>query len=573
VAKRWVIEPEWEGRAKGAALWGVPPLVAQLLYNRGLRDPREAGPFLAPKLGDLVPPEELSGVTRAAERIAGAVAAKRRIVLYGDYDVDGIMGIAILWHTLKLAGANVTFYVPDRLSEGYGLSTDALKALVKDGAELIVSIDCGIGAAAEAESLRACGVPLVVCDHHTLPAQLPAAEAIVHPGLDGYPNPHLCGAGAAFKLAWAVAQALCGSQRVSLEYRKLLMELLPLAALGTIADVVPLVGENRIIARCGLADLPRSPLPGVRALIKTAGLANSHIDGYDVGFKLAPRLNAAGRMGHARLAVELITRADEARAGEIAAYLDQQNRARQTVERRIAAEATAMVEALGYAGDAHRAIVVADEAWHPGVIGIVAARLVERFGRPAIVISTRDGQGQGSGRSIRHFDLTAALGDCAEHLETFGGHAQAAGLRIASDRIDAFRESFVGVANQKLTPMDLMPSLRLDGVTSIRELTLDTLTWIARIGPFGAGNPKPVFASPALALASEPRCVGKDSRHLQAVFAESDHVIKAIGFGMADQLEPLKDHRTCEVAFEPILNTFNGRRSVEMQIVDMRFPA
>lgn len=571
--KEWLVPAPNHQADQLAVLWGVPPLVAHLLLNRGLSEASDYSGFLAPQLRDLHAPSLLPGVPRAATLLAEAVRGGKHVVVYGDYDVDGITGVAILWHVLTRLGAKVSFYVPHRIEEGYGLNVEAVSRLIQaERAEILVSVDCGITAVDSAEAARAAGVPLIITDHHAPHARLPDAEVIVHPTVGGaYANPHLCGAGVAFKLAWALAQEICGADRVRSDLRDLLVEMLALAALGTIADVVPLVGENRIIARHGLRVLPKSVLPGVRALIEVAGLTGEKINDYDVGFKLAPRLNAAGRMGHARLAVELLTRADEARGREIAMYLEEHNRARQATERRIARQALETVDRDNLAGDARRAIVLAGEGWHPGVVGIVAARVVERYHRPAVLIALSNGEGQGSARSIAPFDLAAALERCGEHLISFGGHAMAAGLRVSPDRVPAFTEAFVDVANQRLTGADLRPRLRLDAEVSLADLTIATTERVLSLGPFGVGNPRPRLATGWVELADEPRCVGRQSEHLQASFVEGGTRIRAIGFGLGGQIEDLKQQRRCRVAFEPIINEFNGRRTVEMQMLDMQF--
>jgi len=574
MAKQWMIQSgagqECEQLSRHL---GVPSLIAKLLLNRGITESTGAESFLVPQLKDLHPPSLLPGATRAASILAEAVADRRKIVLYGDYDVDGTTGVAILWHMLRFAGGDASFYVPHRVEEGYGLNMEAVLRLLKDGAKLIVTVDCGITAVEEVAAIREAGAQVIVTDHHTRHEVLPDADVVVHPGLsDGYPNEHLCGAGVAFKVAWALAQKLTGADRVAPQYRELLMSLLPLAALGTIADVVPLVGENRILSKHGLEALPSTPLVGLRALMASAGLAGSQVTGYDVGFKLAPRLNAAGRMGHARLAIELLTRADADRAREIALYLEDHNRARQATERKIASQAFDMVEQHNLASDARRAIVLAAEGWHPGVIGIVASRVVERYHRPAVLIALNGGEGQGSGRSIRHFDLAEALGECGAQLVAYGGHAMAAGLRIAVENVGAFTEAFVEAANKRLTANDLVPKLRLDADVELSELSLETAQQMAALGPFGVGNPRPKLASGWVELADEPRCVGKTGTHLSAVFAQGDVRLKAIGFGLHEHMEDLKQHRRCRVAFEPIINEFNGRRSVEMQILDFEFP-
>ncbi|MBI3835458.1 MAG: single-stranded-DNA-specific exonuclease RecJ [Planctomycetes bacterium] len=573
MAKRWIIAAPTEGCERFASTTGVSNLIAQLLFNRKIRTPIEAGAYLSPQLKDLLPPSDLPGCEAAALVLMQAARDRHRIVLYGDYDVDGTTGLAILWHVLTRFGADVGFYVPHRIEEGYGLNLAAVRKLIGEGTKLIVTVDCGITAVEEIEAAISSGIQVIVTDHHAPQPQLPAATAIVHPSATGQSgNPHLCGAGVAFKLAWALTRKICGAERASPEYRDLLSAMLPLAALGTIADVVPLTGENRIIARHGLGALPQTRIPGLRALIASAGLNGEKIDGYDVGFKLAPRLNAAGRMGHAQLTVELLTRANETRSAEIAHYLADHNRARQSAERRVLKQACELIEQHNFASDARRAIVLAAEGWHPGVIGIVASRIVDRYHRPAVLIAISKGEGQGSARSVRHFDLASALANCAKHLLAHGGHAMAAGLRIKTDDVPAFTDSFVDHANQALTGDDLVPKLRLDAIAPLNSFDLPTTVAILGLGPFGEGNPKPRFATDWVELAAEPRCVGASSDHLQASFRQDGSNLKGIGFGLAGHIEDLKQHRRCRVAFEPIISEFNGRRSAEMQILDFEFP-
>ncbi|NOS99368.1 MAG: single-stranded-DNA-specific exonuclease RecJ [Phycisphaerales bacterium] len=572
--REWIIRPAWVERDAAAERWRVHPLIAQLLFNRGVHGSARPSTFLDPQLGELYPPELLPGATVAAAAIAAAVRDRRKIVIYGDYDVDGMTGLAILWHVLRAAGADVSFYVPHRLDEGYGVNVEAVRGLVADGAQLIVTVDCGVTAVEAAAAVRSAGAEIIITDHHQSGDTLPEGVTIVHPTVGGqYPNEHLCGAGVAFKLGWAIAQAICGSQRVNEPYRSLLSDALALAALGTVADVVPLIGENRVIVRHGLARLTSTPFVGLRVLMESAGLANGKVHSYDVGFKLAPRLNAAGRMGHARLAVELLTRADEARSREIALYLEEQNRARQTTERRIARQATELVEAKRQNGDACRAVVLAQKGWHAGVIGIVASRLVDKFHRPTVLISLGDEIGQGSARSVPNFNLVEALAACGEHLIEFGGHAMAAGLKIKPDRVTAFTEAFTHRANNHLTGADLKRKLWIDAEVALHWLDLPTADALSKLGPFGQGNPRPVLCTDWVTLADEPRTVGASGGHVQAVFSDGKSAMKSIAFGQASALEPLKHHRRCRVAFEPIVNEFNGRRTVEMQVIDFQFPS
>ncbi len=571
--KNWTITPPWSQCAATARRLGIHPLLAQVLHNRGVANEDAVRIFLNPELKTLLAPEALPGAVKAADIIVGKIRQRRPIVIYGDYDVDGITATAILWHLLTMAGACVSFYVPHRLEEGYGVNAEALRQIRLDGADTVITVDCGITAVEEAKVAREIGLTLIVTDHHAPGPVLPEADAIVHPAVDGgYANPDICGAGVAFKLAWAIARTLSQCERVRPEFRKFLIDATSLAALGTIADVVPLAGENRVLARFGLLGVNNTRLTGLRALIESARLADQKIDSEHVGFWLAPRLNAAGRMGHAQLAVELLTLADAARAKEIASYLESQNRGRQSIERDIFKKACEKIEAGNLASDARRAIVLAGENWHAGVIGIVASRIVDRYCRPTVLISLGNGQGQGSARSIRHFEMHRALAECAEHLDAFGGHAMAAGLRIRHEHIEAFTKSFVDLANRTLTAKDLDPALRLDAEVALNDLPDSLVHEMQKLAPFGMGNPKPRFASGMLELSGEPRVVGKDARHVQFALTDGRIVRKAIAFNQKDALQPLLDHRRCRVAFEPIIDTYNGRTSVKLQVIDMAFP-
>ncbi len=558
-----------------ASRLGVAPMLAQALHNRGLAEVEPARRFLEPQLGDLLNPETLEDTQGAADRLVRAARDGEKIVLYGDYDVDGMTGVAILWHCLRLAGVPAGFYVPHRLEEGYGLNEEAMDRLADDGAKVVVTVDCGITAVGPARRARERGMDLIITDHHMISDPLPEAAAIVHPHVGDYENRNLAGSAVAMKLAWTLAQRLTPGfdGRVSEAFRQFLLDATCLAALGTIADVVPLVGENRILAHFGLRGLRHCRLPGLQALIETCGLTGEKLDSYHVGFMLAPRLNAIGRMGHARLAVELLTRADGERAIEISQYLDQQNRQRQAIERRLVAEAREMVPSSCRDGQGDRAIVLAREGWHAGVIGIVASRLVEEFHRPVVLIALDGETGQGSARSIRHFPMHEALERCGAHLLSFGGHAMAGGLRIAADAVDDFAEAFIAYANNTLTPADLNATIRLDGEVGLGELSEDVVRDLKRLGPFGPGNAKPRWATSTVELVGEPRVVGKGGEHLQLTVRDGRTVCKAIAFGQAKHDQALRNHRRCRIAFEPIVNEFRGQRTVELQVIDFQWPA
>jgi single-stranded-DNA-specific exonuclease len=574
--KRWSIAEPHALAHELATRLRTSPVIAQVLLNRGLREPQECQDFLRPSLKCLHDPAAIPNLTHAAGRIAQAIGNGEKIVIYGDYDVDGITATSILWHAITNLGGNVDFYIPHRIDEGYGLNTQAIADICDGGAKLIVTVDCGVTAVEQAKVARDRGVDLIITDHHDWHDDaLPECYAIVHPRLPSaapaYPNPHLCGAGVAFKLAWGIGQAISGGAKVTDAFRTLLVEATALAALGTIADVVPLVGENRILAAFGLSGLKQSKLVGIRALIESAGLTGQKLDSYHVGFLLAPRLNACGRMGHARLAVEMLTRADVPRAMEIATYLEQQNRERQAIERTILDEALAQVIEQKLDGDDCRAIVLAGQGWHPGVIGIVASRLVDRFNRPTIVIALNGETGQGSGRSIPGFHLTKALEACAAHLEAYGGHEMAAGMKIRPESLDAFRRTFCEYASSILQPEQLIAELKLDGLADLRQVTTALVGDLQRLGPFGHGNRKPLLVCKGLELAGPPRRVGKTGDHLQLYVKQGSDTIKCIAFGHGSLFDRLQPGVVLDVAFEPTLNEFNGRVSVELTVKDVQF--
>ena len=570
IEREWIIAAPHADRDRLAREAGIAPLLAQILLNRGQQSAGDVRTFLAPDFSALLPPASLPGAEAAADRLAAAVADGRRIVIYGDYDVDGVTATTILWHALRLASADVHFYIPSRLDEGYGVNIDAVESIAADGGQVLITVDCGITAVEPVKRAQDLGLEVIVTDHHQPQETLPPAAVVVHPTACGASaNPNLSGAGVALKIAWGLAQRISGAARVSPAYREFLMDATSFASLGLIADVVPLVGENRIITSYGLRHLCHTQNPGLQALITVSGLADKQkYDDYDVGFRLAPRLNAIGRLGHARLAVELFTRADADRAREIATTLDGENRRRQDVERAIIKQAEAMVVEQGFHRDSCRGIVLASPDWHPGVIGIVASRLVDRFHRPTIMIALDDEQGQGSGRSVRHFPLHEVLAACDEHLLSHGGHAMAAGIRLRADRVADFTTAFLAEATRRLTPVDLRPKLHLDDEVSLADLTIDLVNALQHLAPFGEGNPRPRLATTPVELAEAPRAVGRGAAHLQFTVRQGGTYRKAIAFGCGSQVETLAEQRSLRLAFEPLINEWNGRRSVELKTID-----
>jgi single-stranded-DNA-specific exonuclease len=577
--KRWNLpSPDDDAADELASRLKVSRVVAQILLNRGIVEPADCEAFLRPSLKCLHDPATIPGLPRAAERIAKAVRDNEKVVIYGDYDVDGITATSILWHAIRVLGGQADYYVPHRIDEGYGLNSEAIAQICNDGARLIITVDCGVTAIEPAKVARERGVDLIVTDHHEWKEGnvFPDCHSIVHPRLPtegpAYPNPHLCGAGVAFKLAWGIGTAISGANRVSDAFRAFLIDATALAALGTIADVVPLVGENRILAHFGLGGLTKTRLTGIRALIDSAGLTGQHLDSYDVGFLLAPRLNACGRMGHARLAVEMLTSADDAKAHEIAAYLESQNRQRQAMERQILQQAQEMIAAQNLAADGSCALVLGREDWHPGVIGIVASRLVDRYHRPAVMVALNNGQGQGSARSITGFHLAKALHACSEHLESHGGHEMAAGLRVLTEKFPAFQAAFCGHAKSVIAPEQLVPKLHLDTLAELSQITEALIGDLARLGPFGHGNRRPVLCCRSVTVAAPPRRVGKTGDHLQLLVRQGEKSLKCIAFGCAALDAKLAPGTVIDLAVEPSINEYNGWRNVELEVRDVAFP-
>jgi single-stranded-DNA-specific exonuclease len=572
--RRWA----WRGSGYAAASNPSEGLVDRVLRARAL-EPALAASFLEPKLTDLHDPSAMPGLDRAADRLLAAARAHEPIVIYGDYDADGVTATAILFHTLKHVApdATVSTYVPHRLEEGYGLNAQALDELARQGARVIVSVDCGITAAEPAAVARRAGVDLIITDHHNLPDRaedLPDAFALVHPRLPGstYPFGDLCGAGVAYKLAWRLATRARGAARVDDATRALLIELLALAALGSIADVVPLLGENRILARFGLGRIKHSPIVGLRALVHASGLDGERVDAWGVAFQLAPRLNASGRMGHARESVELFTTTDPARAAEIAERLTAQNNHRRTVEREILDQAVERIERDGLATDDRRAIVLSDPRWHPGVVGIVCSRLVERFGRPAILLCESEGEAAGSGRSIDGFNLHAALAACSTHLSKFGGHDMAAGLRLPASAVSAFADAFIHQANAAIAIDELTPVAEVDARADLAELTVPAVQSLDKLAPFGRGNPAITLRLDNLVLDGPPVPLGKQGQHLALPLRAfgGGRVLRTVAWKWSEHRAALRPGARFDALIRPLISSWSGRHTVEPELIDIR---
>jgi single-stranded-DNA-specific exonuclease len=597
--KQWVIQPPHPNAGEFAKSLKVSPLLAQVLINRGITDVRTGSVFLRPKLNELISPELMPGAKPAVGRIKKALKGREKITIYGDYDVDGITGAAILWQILTLLGADVNYYIPHRIDEGYGLNEEAVQALAQAGTKLLITVDCGITAAKSAELAGRLGLDLIITDHHPPDPQLPKAVAVVHPALDkSYPNQDSSGSMVAFKLAWAIANEFTTSTRFTSQnrssggklepkLREFMLNATSLAAMGTIADIVDLRGENRILTSYGLKSLPQCKLSGVQALIESAGLTGQGLDSFRIGFHLAPMLNAAGRMGHARLAVELLTNDSPIRSTEIAQYLKEQNDQRRQCERKIFEQACEKIVEQGLDHPNQVSFVLAGETWHTGVIGIVASRIVDIYHRPTIMIGlpfcskSQNGDpvniadaensiAQGSARSIDGFCLLSAIRACSQHLVNFGGHKMAAGITIETKKIDQFAADFEAYAKQHLSKNDCVAKLHIDATAPLCEFRKETVAELQMLGPFGQGNPSPVFATKGVRLASPPRICGARGNHLQLAITDNTNAVRCIGFGMGKLEKKLLEHEFFDVAYQPQLNTYNGSCNVEFVLTDLR---
>lgn len=554
-------------------------LVAQVLISRDLNDAEQAKGFLAASLGDLREPETLPGISQATKIVVQAIQDRRRITIYGDYDVDGMTSTAILQQCLHLAGAQVDYYIPCRLEEGYGLNCDALRKLHKeDPNRLVVTVDCGISSTVEAALAREIGLDLIITDHHHIGEQLPDALALVHPELPGDEQSEkglftpLCGAGVAFKLAWAICKKLGEDGKASQRMRTYLKSAVCLSMIGTIADVVPLVNENRLIVKYGLATLTEHAGLGLSALMKVAQIdKKTSLNSEDIGFALSPRLNAAGRLGQARLAVELLTTGNSSRASQLAVYLDGLNDQRKTVERKILKQAKEVVlKNEHWLKDP--TLVVSHHDWHAGVIGIVANRVAEHFEKPTILVTfgTNNGIGQGSGRTFGKFNLHQATSMCSEHLEKFGGHAAAIGLNIQHEKIECFREALSKASLDDDLELD-HPPRRIDAEVTLAELTVRAVKELEYLGPFGNANERPVFVSTGVELVESPRTMGEGGRHLSLNLKQFGQTMRAVAFGRGEWADEMaKQDGPFALCFKPIINEFRGRTSVQMHLIDWK---
>ncbi len=560
--KRWKVNPAnkelQEVLGKGL---NILPLTAQLLINRGLVDCDKAFCFLKPELKNLHDPFLLKDMDRAVDRVVAALGKRQKIAVYGDYDVDGTTSTALVYLFLRELGADTSYYIPQRRNEGYGLNIEAIKKLHASGVKVIITVDCGISNCEEAAYAKSLGIDIIISDHHEVPVDLPPAFAVLNPKQSDCPFPFkgLAGVGVAFNLVIALRSRLREIGFFKGEVPNL-KKYLDLVCIGTVADMVPLVDENRILVKFGLKELEAATRPGLKALMEASGLKPGRCDAGNIAFQLAPRINAAGRLTDAVKAVRLLVTEDEKEAASLADELNRENSARQRIEEEILGQAISM------AGDAaDKGIVLALEGWHPGVIGIVASRLADRFSKPVVMISLEGEVGKGSARGIKSFNILDGLRACAERLERFGGHKAAAGLTIKKENLEPFIGEFIRYVNSALGPDDLVPEIVLDAVVSLGEIDQRLIDEIESLQPFGVSNREPVLCiTDAHIVATE--VVG--SRHLRFKVRQKGCARSGIGFGLAG-LHPIKG-QGFGIAFSPYVDEWQGGRNLKLRIKDVK---
>ncbi|MCL2117199.1 MAG: single-stranded-DNA-specific exonuclease RecJ [Planctomycetaceae bacterium] len=578
----------------------IHPLLAQLLINRGVGRSEQVAAFLQPKLTDLRPPAQLPGCVETARRLLDAIRNDRKITVYGDYDVDGMTATAILRQVIRMLGGQVDYYVPTRMTEGYGLNHDAIRSLAAQGTQVMITVDCGINSIDEAQTARELGVELLITDHHTPGETLPDAAAITHPMIaerfpqygPPYPFPHLSGSTVALKVAWALCQegardeepgmrdfntnppSLTPPPKVTPEMREFLMQAVGLAALGAVADVMPLIDENRALVRFALErSLPQYAPVGLRELMKVSKIDPAKpMTSEQIAFAIGPRLNAAGRLGLAQLGVELLVTDKPDKAAELAAYINNLNETRQKLERDIVRSATKQIEEQFSPDDP--AYVLASTEWHSGIIGIVAGRLSEKYHRPVVLISKdkfENKPGVGSGRSVRGLNLCEAFAACSEYLVRSGGHAAAAGLGVEDGKIDLFRDAFCEYVASELPPELRTAELVIDAEFPFSAFDTDMVRRIDSLAPFGHGNTRPVICTRGVTLAEPPKTMGSDQRHFSATLRQHQQTMRAVAFGVAEWVEQMLRHDgPIDVAFHPVINEFRGFAKVELQLIDWK---
>jgi single-stranded-DNA-specific exonuclease len=556
--KTWKIrKPHPELQLKFSREFGIHPVISQLLVNRGILTSKEAQSFLNPDLALLHDPMKMKDLEKAVTRIKKARHNKEKVLIFSDYDCDGITACVLLKSVLHRLGISVSHYIPHRANEGYGLNENIAAIVKEKKADLLISVDCGVTAVDEIASLNKAGCDTIVVDHHQpKKGKLPAAVAVIDPKREdcGYPFKELASVGLVYKLS----QALTGEN---------LLSELDLVAMGTISDVMSLSGENRVLVKEGLKQISKSERPGIRALLEICKLKDKDISVGMVGFILGPRINACGRMDSAEKAVELLSAKDMDEALRLAKELDKQNRDRQKIQDQVLSQALNLVEKEVNFKD-HNVIVVSQEGWHSGVLGIVASRIAEKYYRPTIVISLENGIGKGSGRSIENFHLFDALTNCSEVLQEFGGHRHAAGLTILKGNVAQFRKVINDFARINILPEDLLPSLNIDCQVPLSVLNVELVRDLENLAPFGMGNPQPVLCSRNLELKGEPMLLGKET--IKFWVSDGKLTAQVVGFGRADLFSVLSAANRMDLTYSPSIDDWQDEPAVQLELKDIK---
>lgn len=539
---------------------GIPQVFAQLLINRGVKSAKEAQGFLDCDLLNLHDPFILKGMKKAVQKIKKAIAKAEKIMVWGDYDIDGITGTVLLISVLKKMGAHISHYLPNRLEEGYGLNKKGAELAKKKGIALLITVDCGISANLEISYLKKLGIDTIVTDHHQPKGEkLPQAAVIINPWQKGCPYPfkHLSGVGVAFKLACALTD----------NQKDILDSHLDIITLGTVGDIVPLTGENRILVKSGLSSFSQTKKLGLQALIKVAGLSNREIKAGHIGYILGPRINASGRLGSPENSLKLLLAKTQEDADNLAQKLNQGNRLRRRIESQTLQEAIEQVESR-FNFKEHNIIVLGAPHWHQGVIGIVASRLVERYLRPAIMMSLEDDFGRGSGRSIGNFHLFEALTRCKDVLEEYGGHRRACGLKLKKSRFEEFFQTINRVAKEMLMPEDIIPILDIDVEMPLSNLDANLIDQLNLLSPFGADNPQPIFCSTGLKVKADACVVA--GNHIKFWVTDGKLTCEAIGYNKVGAFSGIRRGQTVALAYSPSINNWQGNFSLQLKIEDLK---
>ena len=572
MTKRWQVLPKMEDGQEEKELPELKDITLQLLHNRHIANPDNINDFLNPNYdAHSLDPFLFADMAKAVDRILMAITKKQKVMVYGDYDADGVCATTILYSTLKELGLKVETYIPFRDVEGYGLNEEAVQGIVKNNFDLVITVDCGISNNKEIAILNQGGVDIIITDHHQEPIKRPMAYAVLNPSLDdsGYPFSKLCGAGVAYKLVQAIAirqNEADWKKKLPAGFEKWLLDLV---AIATIGDIVPLIGENRVFVKYGLMVIPKTKRIGLEKLIKSSQGGYKNIDTQFVGWRLAPRINAAGRINDASIAFNLLNSDDPQKIEELVIFLEKNNQKRQQITDKILEEA---LDNIGHIDDMMKILIAVGEDWPEGVVGLVAGRICDRYHRPALIISQKGDKFVGSGRSILEFNITDALKECGDVFERFGGHAQACGFSlVGEENLEIFKRGVTELAEQKVKDEDMNSALEIDMAVDLADVNWELWDELEKFEPFGEGNLKPLFVSYGLRV-EQIQPVGKDSKHIRILAKQGDNPMlhKFIGFGFGEWIEKLKPGEMADIVYEVDVNEWNGNRELQLKIVDLK---